>query len=64
MICAARKDADPTASVCNVDIGNGKTGCACRIAVQAEIDAALGVETRVARVPDSARPIELGEDVA
>lgn len=56
MICQARRDDDPTKTVCSVDLGDNKRGCACRIAVEADIEAAnVRPETRVARVPDSAR---------
>lgn len=62
MICHARRDDDPAKTVCSVDLGDNKRGCACRIALEAEIEAGkFGIETRVARVPDSARPIELEE---
>lgn len=52
MICAARRDADPEAVTCNVALGGGKAVCACGVAVK---EALKVEETRVARVPDSAR---------
>lgn len=52
MICAARRDTDPGAVTCNSALGGGKAKCACREEVEALVK---GEETRVARVPDSAR---------
>jgi hypothetical protein len=49
-VCAARATSD--AVTCDVLLANGRYGCACRIAVEAEVKAAVD---RQARVPDSAR---------
>lgn len=56
MICAARADTDPAAVTCISAMGGGKAKCKCREEVEADMAAFWDrVETREARVPDSAR---------
>lgn len=52
-ICAARATQEPAVLTCHVDIGDGRTGCRCRV----EVEAAIEQQTAVgqARIPDSAR---------